>query len=388
MICVMTLTQDRIDRMIGIRRHIHAHPELSFQENNTSDLVADILQKAGYEVHRGLGGTGVVGTLRMGNGPSIGIRADMDALPISESGEVAHCSKVDGVMHACGHDGHTAMLLCAAEALAENPDFSGTVHLIFQPAEEDGGGGNQMVEDGLFRLFPCDAIFAIHNWPGLPAGQVAVRPGAMMASVDSFWLTLTGEGGHAAMPHQTNDPLIAASELVLALQTIVSRKVNPMEPAVVSVTQVRGGSADNVTPEIVEMKGTVRCFSPTVRAMVMSAVERMVASVCAAHEIKAELDFKPGYPSTINTADEAKFVAEVAGDLFGAEHVLTGFDPSMAAEDFSFMLEEVPGAYIWLGIGEAALPLHNPGYDFNDEVLGTGAELFVSLVRRFCPANT
>lgn len=372
-----------VDRMRAIRRDIHAHPELAFQENRTSDIVAKALERAGIEVHRGLAGTGVVGTLRNGDGPVIGLRADMDALPIHEETSAEHCSKHNGVMHACGHDGHTAMLIGAAEQIASERDFKGTIHFIFQPAEENFGGGKRMVEEGLFKLFPCDAVFALHNWPGLAAGKIAVQPGPMMASFDSFTFTLRGVGGHAAMPETTCDAVVAASELVLALQTIISRKINPHDPAVLSVTQMHGGEAFNVIPAEMKIMGTVRCFSSEVRDFIRDEMLKKAETVCAAHGVKASLDYEEGYPSTINTPAEAEYAASVASGLVGAENVETSFRPSMASEDFSFMTQTVPGAYIWLGAGIDARPLHHPEYDFNDDTLELGRDLLVGLVKSF-----
>ena len=377
------IPQSPAERMKALRHQIHAHPELAFREHMTADLVASTLEELGIEFSRGHGKTGIVATLRNGDGPSVGLRADMDALPIHEANTCAHKSTYDGVMHACGHDGHTAMLLGAAQLLSENKDFAGTVHLIFQPAEENDGGGRLMVEEGLFRQFPCDAIFAIHNWPGLAAGRIAVQPGPMMASYDTFTLTLTGKGGHAAMPERTRDPIPVAAEIILALQTIVSRKISPHDPAVISVTKINGGSTFNVIPEQVEFCGTVRCFSEDVRRHLQQEIEHTAITIGAAHGIEVGLKYDWDYPPTINTEAEALFVADTAADLFGLENVETKFRPSMASEDFAVMLQDVPGAYIWLGIGEDAAPLHNPHYDFNDDVLETGAELLAGLAKRW-----
>ena len=377
------IPQSVIQRMKAWRHQIHAHPELAFNEHQTADLVAKTLTELGIEFSRGHGKTGIVATLRNGEGGSVGLRADMDALPIHEANTCGHKSTHDGVMHACGHDGHTAMLLGAAELLSQSPDFNGTIHLIFQPAEENDGGGRLMVEEGLFRQFPCDAIFALHNWPGLSAGRVAVQPGPMMASYDTFTLTLKGKGGHAAMPENTRDPIPVAAEIILALQTIVSRKISPHDPAVISVTKIRGGDAFNVIPETVELCGTVRCFSETVRHRLQQEIEHTAITIGAAHGIEVGLKYDWDYPPTINTTTEAEFAAETAGHLFGDDMVDVSFRPSMASEDFAVMLQDVPGAYIWLGIGEDAAPLHNPHYDFNDEVLETGAGLLAGLATRW-----
>lgn len=369
--------------MMAVRRDIHAHPELAFEEHRTSDLVAARLEALGLEVHRGLARTGLVGTLRNGNGRSVGLRADMDALPLEELGTPGHRSTHHGVMHACGHDGHTAMLLGAAEELARTRRFNGTVHVIFQPAEENLGGGRVMVEEGLFQKFPCEAVFALHNWPGIPAGHIAVQPGPMMASYDTFSLIVTGVGGHAAMPEKAKDPIVASAELILALQTIVSRKVSPHEAAVVTVTAIKGGETFNVIPEEVELKGTVRCFSPEVRRLIFSEIDRMASAIAGANDLSIRVRLEEGYPSTLNTDAEARFAADVARRLFGDARVQTNFRPSMASEDFSLMLEAVPGAYIWLGAGIDAAPLHNPHYDFNDDTLLTGSDLLVALAEDF-----
>lgn len=374
-----TRDETRLTRLTALRHQIHAHPELAFQEHRTSGLVAERLEAMHLEVHRGLGGTGVVATLRRGNGPAVGLRADMDALPIAEAGNAPHRSKYQGVMHACGHDGHTVMLLGAAEMLVETDDVAGTIHFIFQPAEENAGGGRAMVEDGLFDLFPCDAVFALHNWPGLETGRVAVQPGPMMASFDTFTIRMTGYGGHAAMPDKVRDPIIASAALILALQTIVSRKSDPLEPAVLSVTQISGGETFNVIPDHVDLKGTVRCFSPEVRNLIRTQISKIAAAIADAHEVEAEITYTEGYPSTINAGPEALLAAEVARSVVGSDCVVTKFRPSMASEDFSFMLQRVPGAYIWLGAGTDAAPLHNPHYDFNDELLITGSDLLSRL---------
>tara|TARA_Y100000052_G_scaffold10035_1_gene9897 strand:- start:49175 stop:50338 length:1164 start_codon:yes stop_codon:yes gene_type:complete len=363
------------------RHQIHAEPEMAFKEFKTSDLVAETLEAAGIEVHRGLAGTGVVGVLKSGKGPSIGLRADMDALPIKEATGCSYASTHDGVMHACGHDGHTAMLLGAALDLAENPNFQGNIYLIFQPAEENEGGGTRMVEEGLFKQFPCDAIFALHNWPGLGTGRIAVQPGPMMASYDRWEITLSGKGGHAAMPEQTRDPMPVAAELTLALQTLVSRRVSPHERAVLSVTKIEGGDTWNVIPEEVELWGCVRCFNETLRTQIEAEFHQIVNGITSAHGMTARINYRKDYPATINTPEEAEFAAQIARELVGEEKVDTESDPSMASEDFAVMLQEVPGAYIWLGIGEDAARLHTPNYDFNDDVLVTGSELLAELAR-------
>ena len=383
---LQTSTLSRRERMKLIRRKIHARPELAFEETETSDLVASELLAMGLDVDRGLAGTGVVATLSRGTQSrrrSVGLRADMDALPIHEAGNCEHKSTVDGIMHACGHDGHTAMLLGAAETLVKSPDFEGTVHFIFQPAEEGRGGGRRMVEDGLFEKFPCNAVFALHNWPGLSVGKIAVRPGAMMASMDTFTVTIQGFGGHAAMPERARDPIPVGCEIVSALQTIISRKISPHESAVLTVTQFQAGDSYNVIPDKVELKGTVRCYDEDVRGQIEQEILLLVRTISHAHGVSADARYDKGYPSTLNSEAEARFAAKIAQQLVGKENVDTDFTPSMASEDFSFMLNTLPGAYLWLGAGASSRPLHHPEYDFNDELLETGADLLASLARGY-----
>lgn len=378
----MSVDADIVDRMIAWRRDLHAHPELAFAEHRTSDLVARELAACGLEVHRGLGGTGVVGTLRRGNGPAIGLRADMDALPIQEATGLPYASTQAGVMHACGHDGHVAMLLCAAAQLARAPALGSTVHFIFQPAEECEGGGRAMVEDGLFEIFPCQSVWGMHNWPGLPLGEVATRSGAIMASLDTFEIRVRGSGSHAAMPEQGIDTLVMASEMVLALQTIASRRVSPLDPVVVSVTQVHGGDAYNVIPDRAVIRGTVRCLSEEVRARIPALMTDLACGIARSHGGSAEVDYRSGYPPTINS-DDAVPVALAAAEAVAAIPATHGTArPSMGSEDFSYMLQVCPGAYVWLGAdGETkSAPLHNPHYDFNDDALAIGAAYWVSLV--------
>jgi amidohydrolase len=370
------------------RRDFHAHPEIAYEEFRTSEIVAAKLEEWGIEVHRGLGGTGVVGTLRGAHpgpeGRAIGLRADMDALPMQEEADIPHASRNPGRMHACGHDGHTTMLLGAARYLAETRNFAGTVRFIFQPAEEGRGGAKRMVEEGLLDLFPCDEIFGIHNWPSMPVGTMGVRSGAMMAAADLFEIRLTGRGGHGAMPHFSIDPVVVAAHLVTALQTLVSRNTDPADSSVLSVTKINGGTAFNVIPNDASIAGTIRTFRESTRDMMEDGVRRIATSVAAAFGATAEIRYQRNYPATVNSASQADFVAEVAAEVLGAENVRRDFDPSMGAEDFSFMLQKRPGAYLWLGQGGEAggCMLHNPRYDFNDEILPLGASLWVRLVER------
>jgi hippurate hydrolase len=370
------------DDMIAWRRDIHAHPETAFEEHRTSTLVAERLTSFGIEVHRGLAGTGVVGVLRNGPGPSIGLRADMDALHIHEANHFDHASTNAGRMHACGHDGHTAMLLGAARYLAETKRFRGTVHFIFQPAEENEAGGRRMVEEGLFKQFPVDAVYGMHNWPGLAAGRFAVKAGPVMAASDHFEIIVTGLGAHAAMPHRGIDPVVTAAQMVIALQTISSRTVDPLDGVVVSVTQFHGGDTWNVIPETVMLRGTVRTFRGEVQDKAEATLRRIAEGVAAAFGARIELSYHRLYPATANTAIEAEIARCAAQAVVGEREVDLEMAPSMGAEDFSFMLKERPGCYIWLGNGpgEGGCMLHNPRYDFNDAILPVGASYWVKLV--------
>ncbi|AYH44750.1 M20 aminoacylase family protein [Azoarcus sp. DN11] len=375
--------------LTALRRDIHAHPELAFAERRTADLVANRLAALGIEVHRGLGGTGVVGVLRAGRSlRAIGLRADMDALPIQERNEFEHVSQHPGCMHACGHDGHTTMLLGAAEVLAANPDFDGTVYFVFQPAEEGEGGGAAMIADGLFDRFPMASIFGMHNWPGLPSGHFAVHDGPVMASADRFDISIRGQGAHGAMPHLGTDSIAAGAALVQALQTIVSRTLDPLDSAVVSVTQFHAGEAYNVIPDRAQLCGTVRAFSAAVQDRIEAAISRISAGVAASHGVSVEVEYRRGYPPTINTSDEAAICAEVAAGLPGAS-VLTDQRPSMGAEDFAFYLRHKPGCYVWIGNGpgEGGCTLHNPHYDFNDSIIPFGVAYWVELARRLLPKS-
>ncbi|MEG3129907.1 M20 aminoacylase family protein [Pantoea cypripedii] len=378
----MTLPAALLDNALRWRRQLHQHPELGYQEQRTSELVAQVLSDAGLQVFRGLAGTGVIGTLENGPGPVIGLRADMDALPITEKGNPQWKSGQPGVMHACGHDGHTAVLLAAACQLAATRQFSGTVHFIFQPAEENLGGARKMVEEGLFQRFPMDAVYAMHNWPGLPVGSLAVNAGAMMASLDSFEITLNGKSCHAAMPESGADPMVVAAELILALQTIPSRRLSPLASAVVSVTQIHGGEAINVIPEQMVLRGTVRCLQPDVRDRVRGLIEDFVTTLPRPFGVSGEIHWYPGYPVTANHAEQAEQVRQAAVQLLGEQQVHWQVNPSMASEDFACMLEACPGAYFWLGADGAtpSAPLHNAGYDFNDELLPIGITFWQQLV--------
>ena len=376
-------------KLTVLRRDIHAHPELAFNEHRTAELVAARLEAAGIETHRGIGRTGVVGVIRnRASSRAIGLRADMDALPMQERNDFAHQSRHAGCMHACGHDGHTTMLLGAAEHLARHRNFDGTVVLIFQPAEEGGGGGREMLEDGLLTRFPIDSVYGMHNWPGLPAGHFSVRSGAVMASTDRFDIEIMGQGAHAAMPHLGVDPVTAAATFVQALQTVVSRNVDPLDSAVLSVTKIHAGEAHNVIPDRASLAGTVRALAPEVRAQLEAAMQRVCAGVGAALGVQVTLDYRHEYPVTVNTADEAAVCADVAASVAGAAAVRTDLKPSMGAEDFAYFLQERPGAYVWLGNGpgEGGCMLHNPHYDFNDEVIPVGVTYWVRLVERLLAA--
>ncbi len=375
--------------MTGWRHQLHAYPELCYEEEWTADFVAARLAEFGLEVHRGLGKTGLVGVLR-GSGDSqraIGLRADMDALPMQEANEFSHKSKIDGRMHACGHDGHTTMLLGAAAYLAETRNFDGTVYFIFQPAEEGGAGGQAMIDDGLFEKFQMDTVWGLHNWPGLEVGKIAVHRGPCMASADMFTLTISGRGSHAAMPHQSADPVLAAAAIIQTLQMIVSRRTDPMDPAVVSVTQVNGGTAHNIIPDKVSLCGTARAVRPETRARLEADIAEIAAQVAKAHGCSAEMVWRKGYPPTVNHLASAERAAGVAATLVGDDQLVMDPPASMGAEDFSFLLGACEGAYIWLGAGpaEEGRMLHNTGYDFNDEILPLGASYWAQLVEAELP---
>ena len=392
----MTYLQDalvhRVGEFIQLRRDIHQHPELAFEEHRTADLVASKLESWGYSVHRGLGGTGVVGTLKRGNGKrKLGIRADMDALPINENTGLAWASSTPGIMHACGHDGHTAILLAAAKAIAQNDSldssFNGTLNLIFQPAEEGGGGAVRMMEGGLFTHHPCDAVFALHNMPGVPVGHFVFREGAAMASSDYASIRIKGKGGHGAMPHRAADALLAAAAIVLALQTVVSRNVDPLHTAVVTVGALHAGQANNVIPELATMELSVRALDPQVRLLLEQRIKALVTAQAESYGVTAEIDWRKGYCVLVNAVKETDFARQVAIDLVGAERVTLQGQALTGSEDFAFMLEQIPGSYLLIGNGDGdsagACMVHNPGYDFNDENIATGADYWKALVKAF-----
>ncbi len=368
------------------RQHLHQFPETAFEETQTAQFIADKLAGFGLEVHQGLGKTGVVAILSAGTSTKkIALRADMDALFIQEQNTFAYKSSHDGKMHACGHDGHSAMLLGAASYLAQHPNFDGTVYFIFQPAEEGRAGAKQMIDDGLFEQFPADSVFGLHNFPDIPLGHFAVKPGAMMASFDCFEIIVTGQATHAAMPHLGNDAIIAAAQLITALQTIVSRTLNPADPAVVSITQIHAGNTWNALPESVLLRGTFRCFNTEIQKTIADKITQIVKGVCESFEVSAELYFNPenpGYPVTFNTVAETELALQAAIAVAGEFGVDRQPIASMGSEDFAFMLQEKPGCYIWIGNGssENSCLLHNPHYDFNDEILVIGAAYWVNLV--------
>lgn len=381
------------DDMRQWRRHLHRFPETAYEETATADFIAGKLKSFNLEIHRGWAKTGIVAVLSAGSGDKkIALRADMDALFIEERNDFAHKSQHSGKMHACGHDGHIAMLLGAAKYLAERPNFSGTVYFIFQPAEEGRAGAKQMLDDGLFEKLPCDSVFGMHNFPDIPAGHFAVKTGAMMASFDCFEIVVNGTATHAALPHLGNDPLVAAAHLINALQTIVSRQTDPLDAAVVSITQIHGGNTWNAIPETAILRGTLRCFKEELRQTIMERLIRVSDGVCKAFGVRGEVRFNPenpGYPVTLNSPEETAIAAYVAAQIAGAEHVNLAPAPCMGSEDFAFMLQQKPGCYILIGNGPSAgsCLLHNPHYDFNDEILPIGAAYWVKLVKTLLPLN-
>jgi len=375
-----------------VRHDIHAHPELAFEESRTASIVAELLAGWGIEVHRGLAKTGVVGVIKgkkANSGKGVGLRADMDCLPMHETGALPYRSTHAGRMHACGHDGHTTMLLGAARYLAETRNFDGTAYLIFQPAEEGGGGGQVMVQEGLFTKFPANEVYALHNWPGLPPGKMAVGAGPMMAATDELQITVRGKGGHAAMPHLTIDPVLASAHIITALQSIASRNVSPVDAIVVSICSMETSQigAFNVIPDFVKLVGTVRSFLPETRDLAEKRVREIVGKLAEAFGGSAQIDYRRGYPATINTPRESAFAARVGERIFGKGNVVTDPPPTMGGEDFSYMLLERPGAYVFLGQGGGPgnCFLHNPGYDFNDEVIPLGAGYLAALVEESLP---
>lgn len=379
---------------VELRRDLHRHPELGFEEHRTSGIVAARLESWGYEVTRGLGGTGVVGQLVRGaGGKTLGLRADMDALPISEATNADWSSQTPGIMHACGHDGHTATLLAAAKRLAEDPDFSGTLNLIFQPAEEMGtsnAGAARMIGDGLFEKFPCDAVFAMHNMPTVPTGMLLFREGPMTASSDSAVITLRGKGGHGAMPHAAADPVVGAASLTMALQTIVSRNVDPMSTAVVTVGVLQAGTVRNVIPDSARLELTIRALEPGVRDLLEARIRRLAQDQASSYGLDLEIDYDRGYPPVVNSAAETRFASKIAQEVFGPERVVPQCPAATGSEDFAFMLEKRPGSYFVIGNGVPGTPhgtmVHNPGYDFNDAIIPVGAEFWVQLTRRYLAA--
>jgi amidohydrolase len=383
--------------MATIRRDIHAHPELCFKEVRTAEVVAQKLAEWGIPIHRGLGTTGVVGIVKNGTSSrAIGLRADMDALPMQEFNTFSHASQHPGKMHACGHDGHTAMLLAAARHLANNRNFDGTVYLIFQPAEEGGGGAREMIKEGLFEQFPMDAVFGMHNWPGGQVGHFAASAGSVMASSNEFRITIKGKGGHAAMPHNGLDPVPVACQMVLAFQTIISRNTRPIDSGVVSVTMIHAGEATNVIPDSVELRGTVRTFTVEVLDMIEQRMRQIAEHTCAAFEASCEFSFVRNYPPTINSAKEAEFARQVMASIVGEDQVQVQ-EPTMGAEDFSFMLQTKPGCYSFIFNGDGAhremghgggpCMLHNPSYDFNDDLIPLGATYWVRLAEEWLKAE-
>ncbi|VFR26169.1 Catalyzes the cleavage of p-aminobenzoyl-glutamate to p-aminobenzoate and glutamate, subunit A [plant metagenome] len=365
------------------RHDFHRHPETAFEEHRTSTRVAELLREWGMAVETGIAGTGVVATLQgaRGDGPAIGLRADMDALHVTELNGFAHASTHAGRMHACGHDGHTTMLLGAAQALAANPDFTGRVHFIFQPAEENEGGARAMIEAGLFERYPVQGVYAMHNWPGLPAGEAAVHAGPVMAAFDIFNLSLRGKGCHAAMPHLGKDTLLAACQLVTQLPALIARETPAHQPAVLSITSFHAGDTYNVMPEEVQLRGTMRCFDMAQRASIEQRFRDAIQAIATLHGLTAELDYRVSYPATINTPAHAARCATVLESVLGEGRVHRDLPPSMASEDFSFMSQACPGAYIWLGNGQDSASLHNPRYDFNDALLPLGVKYWTALVR-------
>ncbi|KAA0912350.1 M20 aminoacylase family protein [Aquicoccus porphyridii] len=380
---IMPQISDLHAEMTEWRRDFHAHPELNYQEQRTSDLVAERLERWGIEVHRGLGGTGVVGVLRQGNGPgAIGLRADMDALPMQELSDVPHRSTHDGVMHACGHDGHTTMLLGAARYLAETRNFSGTVVFIFQPAEEKGSGAKRMISEGLFARFPCDTIWALHNAPTLPKGRAAVRPGPVMAAVDGMKIVITGKGTHGARPHAGNDPISVGVQLHTAFQHVVTKNIDPIDTALVNVTQFHSGTAVNVVPPTAELHATIRTFREEVRQTIRRRIHEICAGMEAVYGVKIALEYRMGCAPTVNTAAEAASADRVLASILGEEAIIRNNPPTAGGEDFADMLAVLPGAYIHVGSGEGSDDpgLHHPSYDFNDDILPIGASYFAALV--------
>lgn len=387
--CQLADLSDSAGWMTQTRRHIHQHPELSFKEENTAALVSKNLKSWGWNVTEGVGGHGVVGTLTCGTGAKrIALRADMDALPIQENTGKPYASRHDGVMHACGHDGHTAILLGAAEHLAKTRRFSGTVHLVFQPAEEagKGSGAQRMIEDGLFERFPCDAIFGLHNTPGYPAGHLGFGSGPFMCASDTARITIHGRGGHAARPHQTVDPILIAGSLVMALQSVVARNIDPRATAIVTIGALHAGSASNVIPDSATLALSIRSFDAEVRNQLEQRIKALVTSHVEGYGGTVTIDYERGYPVVVNSEAETEFARQVAEELVGPDKVIAPFPPVTGSEDFAYFLQKKPGCFLRLGNGEGGAMLHNPHYDFNDEVLTVGAAYWTRLVERFLEA--
>lgn len=386
---------DQLELIKNIRRDIHAHPELKFTEFRTSELIANQLKAWGIQTHIGLGKTGVVGSIEgnLGKGKSIGLRADIDALPLQEHNAFPHASKHAGKMHACGHDGHTAMLLSAAQFFSSHKDFKGTIHFIFQPAEEGGGGAREMMADGLFTLFPCDAVFGMHNWPDMPEGSFGVIAGPMMASSNEFTITLKGKGGHAALPHNGADPIFAITQLASSLQSIITRNKKPVDTAVLSITQIHAGFATNVIPNDAWLGGTIRTFTTPVLDLLEQRLREIAQGIAQTFNCTAEIDFQRNYPPLVNHHQETLFAQSVIKQQFGEDQFIDAVEPTMGSEDFAFMLEKVPGCYVFIGNGEGdhriaghglgPCHLHNPCYDFNDHLLPIGASYWAHLARAY-----
>jgi amidohydrolase len=372
------------------RHHLHANPELPFHEHETSRFVAEKLRSFSLEVHEGVGGTGVVGVLRKGSGSrSIGLRAELDALPVMERTGLLYASRNAGVMHACGHDGHTAMRLGAAKLLSQSSSFDGTVHFVFQPAEENEGGGLRMIEDGLFARSPVEAMYAVHNWPGLPLGTIATHAGPMMAAVDNFELRFCGTGAHAAMPHLGDDPIVAAGAFIGSVQRIVSRSVDPQIPLVVSITQIHGGNVGNIVPGEVWLQGTCRFFEPALSDRCDKLIHQIAEGIAAAHVVTSRLDYKRGYPPVVNTPEAVSHAIEAAQSAVGREHVMTEFNPSLGCEDFAYMVRATGGAYTWIGTGDVGpgQGLHGDRYVFNDEIVPIVLRYWINLVETVLPGT-
>ncbi|CAK9886150.1 MAG: Hippurate hydrolase [Candidatus Erwinia impunctatus] len=383
------IPEEIIQQAIAWRHEFHAHPELGLQEFHTSEKISNLLRSFGLDVHCGMAGTGVVGVLRHGDGPAIALRADIDALPMQEESTVPWRSTIPGMMHACGHDGHTAILLATADYLSQHRNFYGTIYFIFQPAEENAGGAKMMLDEGFLDCFPVSAIYALHNWPGLPVGEVAVSSGAMMASQDNFFITLTGQGCHAAMPEKGADPILAGAHLICALQTIITRQLSPLDSGVISITQIQAGEVINVVPNSMQLSGTLRCLSHTARDRCQRLLADYVGQLTLPFGVTGSVRWEYGYPVTVNHENQAMMLADAARRVPSISQVHTELAPSMAAEDFAYFLEACPGAYLWMGAdtNDGGASLHNAHYDFNDQLIAPGIALWVSLVEHALPVS-